>query len=60
MDSTSKRISKAEQRSRFFPEMYTEVSSTNTPQNIYIYIGIPASQPRRHMGSTTSKSTQKK
>ena len=72
-ENVTKGISKAERSRDFLPEMSTEVSrysrhickiessflsSTKTPQNIYICIWIPASQPSRHMGSTPRNITQ--
>ena len=58
-DSTSKRISKAERKSRFIFRDVTEQKHRVTV-TIYanFYIWIHASQPSRHMGSTPRKITQ--
>ena len=55
----SKRISKAEQKSRFIFQDVTEQKHRVTVA-IYanFYIWIHASQPSRHMGSTPRKITQ--
>ena len=58
-DSTSKRISKAEQKSRFiFQDVTKQKHRVTVAIYANFYIWIHASQPSRHMGSTPRKITQ--